>query len=42
MADHRVKLADFGFAGYGVPVSSWAGMEELVFTLKPRSQAVKG
>ena len=37
-----VKLADFGFAGYGAPVSSWAGMEELVFTLEAAQSGGQG
>jgi hypothetical protein len=37
-----VKLADFGSAGYGSPVSSWQGMEELVFTFEAATSGLQG
>ncbi len=37
-----VKLADFGSAGYGKPVSSWAGIEELVVTFESAKSGPQG
>ena len=37
-----VKLADFGPAGYGSPVSSWQGVEELVFTFEAAKSGPQG
>ncbi len=37
-----VRLADFGYAGYGAPVSSWQGMEELVFTFEASKSGRQG
>ena len=37
-----VKLADFGSAGYGAPVSSWQAMEELVFTFETNKSGREG
>ena len=45
MADWKtvsVKLADFGPAGYDAPVSSWQGMEELVFTFEAAKSGRQG
>jgi len=36
------RLADFGFAGYGKPVSSWQDMEELVFTVESNQAGGQG
>jgi len=37
-----VKVADFVSAGYGVPLSSWQGMEELVFTFEANKSGRQG
>lgn len=37
-----VKLADFGSAGYGKPVSSWEGTEELVVTFELAKSGPQG
>ena len=37
-----VNLADFGSAGYGAPVSSWQGVEELVFTFEAAKSGPQG
>lgn len=37
-----VALADFGPAGYGTPVSSWQGVDELVFTFEAGTSGRQG
>ncbi|MBC8252622.1 MAG: DUF3131 domain-containing protein [Ardenticatenia bacterium] len=37
-----VELVDFGSAGYSAPVSSWRGMEELVFTFEAATSGRQG
>jgi hypothetical protein len=37
-----VKLSDFGYAGYGKPVSSWQGMEELVVVFEADKSGPQG
>jgi hypothetical protein len=37
-----VKLADFGSAGYGAPVSLWQGLDELVFTFEANKSGREG
>lgn len=36
------RLSDFGSAGYGKPVSSWQGMEELVVTFEAAKSGPQG
>ena len=38
----HVKLSDFGFAGYGKPVSSWQGMEEYVVVFEADKSGRQG
>ena len=38
----HVKLADFGYAGYGKPVSAWQGMEEFVVVFEADKSGRQG
>jgi hypothetical protein len=38
----HVKLSDFGFAGYGKPVSAWQGMEEFVVVFEADKSGRQG